>query len=77
MINCTLNHVPDIGYGPIEGDSKKARLWEYGSKDIHGNEIDVTHRNTVARILRDEDRDIIEKYMDYHYVLGDDFKMSL
>lgn len=77
LINCTLNHVPDIGYGPIEGDSKKARLWEYGSKDIHGNEIDVTHRNTVARILRDENRDIIEKYMDYHYVLGDDFKMSL
>lgn len=77
LINCTLNHVPDIGYGPIEGDSKRARLWEYGSKDIHGNEIDVRHRNPVARILKDDDRDIIEKYMDYHYVLGDDFKMSL
>ncbi|MGM9970850.1 MAG: pectinesterase family protein [Anaeroplasmataceae bacterium] len=75
LINCILNNIPAIGYNPIDEAAKTANILEYNSKDIYGNNIDLSKRNSVTRILTDNDIDIINKYMDYKYVLGEDFEI--
>lgn len=73
LINCILNNIPEIGYYPIADEAKTANILEYNSKDIYGNNIDLSKRNSIVKILNDKDIDIINKYMNYKYVLGEDF----
>ncbi len=70
LINCTLNHVNPLGWNALEGDTSKARLWEYNSRNTNGTPVDVSKRHPVSKQLdKEKDAEWIEKYQNPFYIL--------
>ena len=70
LIDCVIDNVLPEGFGPIEGDLTKVRLWEYNSRNPDGTPVDVSKRHPASRQLdKEKDRDIIELYSNPFYVL--------
>ncbi len=70
LLNCTLNNVNPLGWNALEGDTSKARLWEYNSRNTNGTPIDVSKRHPVSRQLdKEKDAEWIEKYQNPFYIL--------
>ena len=71
LIDCHLQGVPAIGWGPIEGDTSHLHFWEFNSTDLEGKPIDVSQRHPASRQLTmPADAETIAKYRDPAFVLG-------
>jgi len=71
LLNCTLENVPDYGWGKVDDTAKTATLLEFNSHDVMGNLIDVSHRNPVMRQLDPiRNAKLIGDYSDSQWVLG-------
>ncbi|MGB0064469.1 MAG: pectinesterase family protein, partial [Terracidiphilus sp.] len=71
LIHCRLKGIPDIGWGPIDGDTSHLHLWEFDSTDLAGNPIDTSHRHPASRQLTmEKDAETIAKYSNPAFVLG-------
>jgi hypothetical protein len=71
LINCRLNGIPPIGWGPIADDTSQIRFWEFHSTDADGHAIDVTQRHPVSKQLTEaRDAQTIANYSDPAFVLG-------
>lgn len=76
LIDCELNNIPEIGYGPIDDDALSANIMEYNSHDKTGKLLDLSKRHKIVRVLdKNNDFKLIKKYSDYKYVLEEKFKM--
>lgn len=74
LIDCELNNIPPVGFYPIDEGALTCNLLEYGSHDKNGNPIDTSSRHACVKVLTlERDAEIIEKYSDCKYVLGEDF----
>jgi hypothetical protein len=71
LINCRLDGVPSVGWGPIDGDTSHLHLWEFDSTDLNGRPIDVSQRHPASRQLsKPRDAKTIAEYSDPSFVLG-------
>jgi hypothetical protein len=71
LINCRLQGVRDIGWGPIEDDTTHMHLWEFHSTGTDGNLTDVSHRHPVSKQLTlPKDAETIADYTNPSFVLG-------
>jgi hypothetical protein len=71
LINCRLEGVPPVGWGPIEGDTPHLHLWEFNSTDANGNPIDVSNRHPASKQLsKPADTKTIAQYSDPAFILG-------
>jgi len=71
LLNCTLENIPDFGWGRIDDSAKTATILEFNSHDTSGRPIDVSRRNPLMRQL-DPIRDaaLIGRYSDSQWVLA-------
>ncbi|MFY9725414.1 MAG: pectinesterase family protein [Bryobacteraceae bacterium] len=71
LIDCRLNGIPPVGWGPIADDTSHIHFWEFHSTDAGGRPIDVTQRHPVSKQLTEpRDAQIIANYSDPAFVLG-------
>ena len=71
LINCRLEGIPPIGWGPIDGQASHLRLWEFNSTDRNGKPIDVSKRHPASKQLSmPADAKTIAQYSDPAFVLG-------
>ena len=71
LINCTLDGVPAIGWGPVEGDTKNINFGEYASKNADGSPTDISKRNPASKQLDAvKDKNTINNYSKREFVLG-------
>ncbi|HKW17494.1 MAG TPA: pectinesterase family protein [Terriglobales bacterium] len=71
LINCRLNGIPPVGWGPIDGDTSHLHLWEFHSADATGHPVDTSQRNAASRQLSEpQDAQTIANYSDPAFVLG-------
>ncbi len=71
LLNCTLENIPDSGWGRIDEDAKTATLLEFNSHDSAGQPVDTSRRHPVIRQLDPiRDAKIIGNYSDSQWVLG-------
>jgi pectinesterase len=70
LINCRLQGIPAIGWGPIADDTSHLHLWEFNSADLDGRPIDVTQRHPVSKQLTlPQDAETIANYSNPSFVL--------
>lgn len=63
LINCTLDNIAPEGWGTISGDTSHLHFWEYNSRDLNGDPIDVSKRHPLSRQLDvKKDKKLIEYY---------------
>ena len=78
LIDCELNNIPPIGFYPIDDDALTATLCEYNSHDKNGKPLDMSSRHRCVKILTyDNDREFIENYKNYKFVLGKDYDLDI
>lgn len=79
LINCKLEGVAPMGWGPVEGDTTNVRFWEYNSTNLSdGKPVDVSKRHPVVKQLSlPQDKDIIDNYSNPVYILGEWVKAFL
>jgi pectinesterase len=71
LINCRLQGIPPVGWGPIEDDTTHLHLWEFNSTDLEGHPIVVTQRHPVSKQLTlPLDAETISNYSNPSFVLG-------
>lgn len=71
LLNCTLDGVPPMGFGPIDDSAKTATILEFNSQDAQGQPIDTSRRHPYVKQLHPvKDAELIGKYSDARYVLG-------
>lgn len=71
LINCRLEGIPPVGWGPIDGDTSHLHLWEFNSTDGNGKPIDVSKRHPASKQLSmPADAQTIAQYSDPAFVLG-------
>ena len=71
LLNCTLDHIPAVGWGPVDDSARSAKLLEFNSLDTEGRPVDMTSRHPVARQLHPlRDAKTIADYYDSRFVLG-------
>ncbi len=71
LLNCTLENIPDNGWGRIDDGAKTATLLEFNSHDTEGKPVDISKRNTLMRQLNPiRDAEVIGHYSDSRWVLG-------
>ena len=71
LINCHLEGIPAVGWGPIEADTTHLHLWEFNSTDPNGKPIDTTQRDRASKQLTmPRDARIIADYSNPAFVLG-------
>ncbi|HLW77926.1 MAG TPA: pectinesterase family protein, partial [Bryobacteraceae bacterium] len=71
LINCRLDGVPPIGWGPIDDDTSHIHFWEFHSTDSDGRIIETSQRHPVSKQLTEpQDAQIIANYRDPAFVLG-------
>jgi pectinesterase len=71
LINCRLNGVSPVGWGPIEDDTSHIHFWEFNSTGADGRPVDVTARHSVSKqLMEPRDSGIISNYRDPAFVLG-------
>lgn len=70
LIDCILEGIPDIGWGPVGGDTKDVHYWEFNSTHPDGRPIDVSHRAAPSRQLdAQKDSLLMQQYRDPSFVL--------
>ncbi|MCR5131674.1 MAG: carbohydrate esterase [Prevotella sp.] len=70
MLNCTLEGVPAVGFGPIDESARTATLLEFNSTDPSGRPLDVSQRHPLVRQLHPlQDAATIANYSDSRFVL--------
>ena len=71
LINARTDGVPDEGWGPIEPGLYNVRFWEFNTRTLAGEPIDMTKRHPYARRLTmGQDANAIMDYSKPEYVLG-------
>jgi hypothetical protein len=71
LINCHLNGIPRVGWGPIDGETSHIRFWEFHSTDGGSRPIDTTERNPASKQLAEpQDAQTIADYSNPAFVLG-------
>jgi hypothetical protein len=71
LIDCKLQGVPAVGWGPIEVDAAHLHLWEYNSTDLDGKPVDTAQRDPASKQLTmPADAEMIREYSDPAFVLG-------
>jgi pectinesterase len=71
LINCRLQGIPPVGWGPIEDETSHLHLWEFNSTDLDGRPIDVTQRHPISKQLTlPQDAETIANYSNPSFVLG-------
>jgi hypothetical protein len=71
LINCHLNGIPPVGWGPIEEETSHIRFWEFHSTDGESHPIDTTERHPASKQLAEpQDAQTIAEYRDPAFVLG-------
>jgi len=71
LINCRLNGVPAVGWGPIDDETSHIHFWEFHSVDADGHAIDVSKRHPVSKQLTEpQDTQLIANYSKPEFVLG-------
>lgn len=71
LLNCTLDNIPAVAWGPIGERANTATLLEFNSHDAQGKLVDVTHRHPVSRQLSPlEDAETLALYYDWRKVLN-------
>lgn len=72
LLDCALEGIQPIGWGPIGGDPSNIRYWEYNSTRMNdGTPLDVSGRHPASRQLTmEKDAAIIAQYRDPAWVLG-------
>ncbi len=71
LINCTLDRIPAVGWGQIDGDTTNVHFWEYASKNKDGSLVDVSQRHPVSKQLDAvKDQQTIANYSKKEFVLG-------
>ncbi|MBN1950788.1 MAG: carbohydrate esterase [Bacteroidales bacterium] len=71
LINCRLKNITPEGWGPVGGETKNMRYWEFNSVSLDdGEPVDVSQRADFSRQLNlEEDQDLIHNYSDPAFVL--------
>jgi hypothetical protein len=70
LINCRLEGIPPVGWGPIDGDTTHLHLWEFHSTDGDGHLVDTSQRHPASRQLSGpQDAQSIANYSDPTFVL--------
>ena len=70
LINCHLQGIPPIGWGPIEDETSHLHLWEFNSTDLDGKPIDATQRHNVSKqLILPQDSQTIADYSNPAFVL--------
>ena len=70
LINCRLEGIPAIGWGPVDGEALHLHLWEFNSTDLEGRPIDVSERHPASRQLTmEKDAETIANYTKPSFVL--------
>ncbi len=71
LLNCTLENIPESGWGRVDEDAKTAKLLEFNSHDTEGRLIDTSRRHPVMRQLDPiRDAELIGRYSDSRWVLA-------
>jgi hypothetical protein len=71
LINCKLDNVPEIGWGPVADSASTATLLEFNSRDLNDNPIDTSRRHPFVKQLDPiVDAQTIANYSNSKYVLG-------
>jgi hypothetical protein len=71
LINCRLQGVAAVGWGPIEDDTSHLHLWEFNSTDMDGRPVDVSQRHAASKQLTmAADAETVKEYSDPAFVLG-------
>jgi len=72
LINCGLEGISPVGWGPVGGETSNIHYWEYNSTNLtDGKPIDVSKRLPASRQLTmEKDSAIISEYKKPSYVLG-------
>ena len=71
LLNCTLEHIPDYGWGRIDDGARTATILEFNSHDADGRPVDTSKRNPLIRQLDPlRDAQLIGRYSDSQWVLG-------
>ena len=71
LINCRLQNIPPVGWGPIDDETSHIHFWEFQSTDIDGHPLDVTRRHPVSKQLTEpQDAGTIANYSNPAFVLG-------
>ncbi len=71
LIDCHLEGIPPIGWGPIEDETSHLHLWEFNSTDLEGHPIDTSQRHPVSKQLTMPlDAQTIANYSNPAFVLG-------
>ncbi len=72
LINCRLDGIPPVGWGPIDDDTSHIHFWEFHSTYLSdGKPVDTSQRHPVSRQLTmEKDAETIARYSDPAYVLG-------
>lgn len=71
LINCKLDNVPAIGWGPIGDSASTATLLEFNSRDLNDNPIDVSERHALVKQLDPvKDAETIANYSNSKFVLN-------
>ena len=72
LINCALEGISPVGWGPVGPDTSNLHYWEYNSTNLSdGTPVDVSKRHPASRQLKmPEDAEAIANYSNPAYVLG-------
>jgi len=72
LLNCKLQGISPVGWGPVGGDTSDIHYWEYNSTNLSdGKPIDASQRHPASRQLSlEKDSAIIANYSHPEYVLG-------
>lgn len=53
LINCRLEDIPPVGWGPVDGDTSHLHLWEFNSTDANGKPVDISKRHPASKAAFD------------------------
>ena len=71
LLDCHLNGIPPLGWGPIDDETSHIHFWEFHSTDAGGRPVDVTERHPVSKQLSEpQDAQTVASYRDPAFVLG-------
>lgn len=71
LINCRLEGIPPVGWGPVDGDTSHLHLWEFNSTDANGKPVDVSKRHPASmQLSMPADAKTIAQYSDPAFVLS-------
>lgn len=72
LLNCKLDGISPIGWGPVGGDATNVHYWEYNSSNLSdGKPIDTSKRHPASKQLTlEKDAALIEQYSRPEFVLG-------